>query len=243
MTPRAASSVSAAATRPISADRTDAWRRQLSGPEVATIEHVHEAFMAKFQYAPVGGPLSPWRWSKLAVKAAYWQYHRWRNRRVPQWALTALERAGEVSDRSLVDPFTVHPRPTVREAAGDTLDGLDATATAGGGDTTERQAWRYVSGDGAMLDAVGDGDRVDGRLAIAARRRTVRRRVVGRFTGGFTGGFVVDSVRRSVVLWIDHVAFLRGRCPTTHLNPPFSRSVPDGRSMSSRTRRGPQEHA
>ena len=87
MTPTAASSFNAAATRPISADRTDAWRRQLSGPEVATIEHVHEAFMAKFQYAPVGGPLSPWRWSKLAVKAAYWQYHRWRNRRVPQYIL------------------------------------------------------------------------------------------------------------------------------------------------------------
>lgn len=87
MTPAAASSFNAAATRPISSDRTDAWRQHLSGPEAAMIEHVHEAFMAEFRYAPEGGRLSPWRWGELGVKGAYWQYHRWRNRRVPQYIL------------------------------------------------------------------------------------------------------------------------------------------------------------
>lgn len=118
------------------------------------------------------------------------------NRRVPQWALTALERAGEVSDRSLVDPFTVHPRPTVREAAGDTLDGLDATATAGGGDTTERQAWRYVSGDGAMLDAVGDGDRLLAVAAVALRHPSdpVRERARDVLVDYADGGDVADAL-------------------------------------------------
>ena len=87
MTEAAASSFNAAATRPISKDRTDAWRHRLSAAEVAMIEFVHEAFMTEFEYARDGGRLSPWRWSELAVKGAYWQYHRWRNRRVPQYVL------------------------------------------------------------------------------------------------------------------------------------------------------------
>jgi hypothetical protein len=87
MTAAAASSFNTTATRPISKDRTDAWRDHLSGPEVRMIEHIHEAFLTEFGYVPQGGRLSPWRWSELAVKGAYWQYHRRRNRHVPQYML------------------------------------------------------------------------------------------------------------------------------------------------------------
>ena len=87
MTEAAASSFNAAATRPISANRTDAWRHRLSAAEVTMIEHIHEAFMAEFRYEPRDGRLPPWRWAELGVKGSYWQYHRWRNRRVPQYVL------------------------------------------------------------------------------------------------------------------------------------------------------------
>jgi HEAT repeat protein len=120
------------------------------------------------------------------------------NRHVPRWALSALEHVGEASDRSLVDPFTVHPYPMVREAAGDTLDGLDATSTTGGRDTAAGRPWRYVSGGGPVPEAVDGDDRLLATVVVALRHPSdaVRERARDALIDDADGDDVADTLAR-----------------------------------------------
>ena len=72
MVDEAAQSYNRAATRPISTNRTEAWRSALSDDEVAVVERVCQSEMAEFGYVPEGRSLS-WRGAALlALKRAYW---------------------------------------------------------------------------------------------------------------------------------------------------------------------------
>lgn len=87
MTPAASHSFNSTATRPISKSRTDAWTAHLTADEISLIELLNQRSMARFGYRPEGRRPSLSGWGELAWKCAYWQYHHWRNRKVPQYVV------------------------------------------------------------------------------------------------------------------------------------------------------------
>jgi len=76
----AATSFNTNATKPISEDVAQKWKRKLSEDEVAIIEHVCRAQMQVFGYEEVGASLSTRRAVELLVKRLYWHWKCWENR-------------------------------------------------------------------------------------------------------------------------------------------------------------------
>jgi hypothetical protein len=87
MTDAASTSFNAAATRPISTARAHAWSRALPAEEVAVVERITRDSMAAFGYEPQASRVPLRRWPDLALKSAYWRYHHWRNRHIPQYVV------------------------------------------------------------------------------------------------------------------------------------------------------------
>jgi hypothetical protein len=83
----AATDFNAAATRPVSTDRRDAWCHQLTDAEVAIIESICRDEMDAFGYAPRGvGPT----WTSAAeivVKKGYWHWQLWRHRDIRHYTV------------------------------------------------------------------------------------------------------------------------------------------------------------
>ena len=77
----------AAATRPITDDRIDAWKEQLTADQVATVEHICADVMQDFGYAPTGQRPSLAAWGEIAVKQAYWTWQCWRHRHVRHYTV------------------------------------------------------------------------------------------------------------------------------------------------------------
>lgn len=76
----AATSFNAAATRPISDDRVEGWKNDLSSIEVAWIESICAKEMTHFGYTPLNPPCSLKARLVQQAKTAYWHYDMWRNR-------------------------------------------------------------------------------------------------------------------------------------------------------------------
>lgn len=87
MTEAASTSFNATATRPISTDRTDAWLHALTTDEIAVVELLTRRSMATFGYAPQARRAPLRRWAGLALRYAYWRYHHWQNRHIPQYVV------------------------------------------------------------------------------------------------------------------------------------------------------------
>jgi hypothetical protein len=76
----AATGFNANATKPISEDVAQKWKRRLSEDQVAVIEHVCMSHMQLFGYEKVGARLSSRRAVELLIKRAYWRWKCWENR-------------------------------------------------------------------------------------------------------------------------------------------------------------------
>lgn len=87
MKEKAKQSYNAAATRPITDDRIDAWKDQLTLDQVATVEHVCADIMRGFGYAPTGGRPSLATQGRILVKWAYWAWQCWRHRDVRHYTV------------------------------------------------------------------------------------------------------------------------------------------------------------
>jgi hypothetical protein len=91
MKDEAAASFNAAATRPVTTDRVDRWRRVLSDREVALVETVCADEMARHDYRPERPRLR--RRDRLvdalvlAAHAAYWKVQNWRHAEVRHYAV------------------------------------------------------------------------------------------------------------------------------------------------------------
>ncbi len=82
MKAEAASSFNKAATKPISADMLDKWKKHLSSEQVAMVEAVCRREMQEFKYAFSGNRLSVSQRFELVTKKMYWDLQQWRHRRV-----------------------------------------------------------------------------------------------------------------------------------------------------------------
>ncbi|WP_022834684.1 sulfotransferase family protein [Salisaeta longa] len=84
MTPAAARSFNATATRPIAPQRAEAWRDRLSPRDIALVEAISGAVMRPLGYAPDDAPPLPWmaRARRLWPQALYWHWQNWRNRHI-----------------------------------------------------------------------------------------------------------------------------------------------------------------
>lgn len=77
----------AAATRPITDDRVDAWKRQLTVEQVAVVEHVCADVMRDFEYVPTWRRPSLATWGELVGKWVYWIWQCWRHRDVRHYTV------------------------------------------------------------------------------------------------------------------------------------------------------------
>jgi len=83
----AVSSFNAAATRPVTTARIDAWRDQLSERDVAVIEAICAAEMTRHGY-PATSPALPINAQlELGLKAAYWRLQTLRNRHIREYTV------------------------------------------------------------------------------------------------------------------------------------------------------------
>ncbi len=82
MKQEASSSFNKAATKPISADMLDKWKKNLSSGDVVIVETVCKREMRQFGYDFSGERLSVQQWGELLIKDAYWKFQEWRHRRV-----------------------------------------------------------------------------------------------------------------------------------------------------------------
>jgi len=76
----AVTSFNAAATRPISDDRVERWKNDLSPVEVAWIESICAEEMTRFGYTPIARRRPLKALLVQYAKTAYWHYDMWRNR-------------------------------------------------------------------------------------------------------------------------------------------------------------------
>ncbi len=90
MKPSAAATFNAAATRPISADKIDAWKDRLAPAKVGIVERVCAQEMREFGYVPIRRhdalPLNARL--ALALKTAYWHLQCWRRRDIRHYTVT-----------------------------------------------------------------------------------------------------------------------------------------------------------
>lgn len=75
----AASSFNAAATRPVTSDRTEKWKEELSAREVAIIETICASEMQEYGYPSSSCPMQLSDWVGLFVHTSYWTLQQWRN--------------------------------------------------------------------------------------------------------------------------------------------------------------------
>jgi hypothetical protein len=87
MAEEASTSFNAAATRPISASRIEAWRARLTNAEVAIIEAICAEEMTRHHYRPDAGPLSTRQWLRVQAWQLYWAAECWRNRHIRQYTV------------------------------------------------------------------------------------------------------------------------------------------------------------
>lgn len=71
-----------AATRPISSDKLDKWKKKLTRSEIAQIQAVCKKEMAEFGYLVEKSPLNVSVRAELIIKKMYWALQLWRNRDV-----------------------------------------------------------------------------------------------------------------------------------------------------------------
>jgi hypothetical protein len=90
MKEEAANSFNQAATKPISSDRLDAWKKRLSQDAIAKIESVCRQEMEEFGYRAAGGRLRLEDRFELAAKRMYWQWQVWRNRHVRHFTVKSV---------------------------------------------------------------------------------------------------------------------------------------------------------
>jgi hypothetical protein len=83
----AATTFNAAATRPVTASRINAWRSQLSTTELALIEQICAAEMKEHGYAPTGDRLSLKAYVEYLLKLVYWHVQGWRYRAVRHYTV------------------------------------------------------------------------------------------------------------------------------------------------------------
>ncbi len=77
----------ATATRPITGDRVDAWKEQLTADQVATVEHICADVMQDFGYAPAGRRPSLAAQANILTKRAYWAWQCWRHRHIRHYTV------------------------------------------------------------------------------------------------------------------------------------------------------------
>lgn len=80
MEEEAASSFNAAATRPVSPDKIDKWKHQLTAEQVAIVESICTAEMKEFNYSPLGRRPSLSSRVKTLIKKGYWHLQCYRHR-------------------------------------------------------------------------------------------------------------------------------------------------------------------
>jgi hypothetical protein len=87
MKDEAKESYNAAATRPITDDRIDAWEDRLEPEQVATVEYLCADIMNQFGYAPTGRRLTLMRQGRIFVKQLYWAYQCWCHRDIRHYTV------------------------------------------------------------------------------------------------------------------------------------------------------------
>lgn len=89
MKDEAASSFNVAATRPVTSERTEKWREELSPREVAIIESICASEMQEYGYRPSGSPVGLTDRIALFVHIGYWTLQQWRHRNIREFTVKA----------------------------------------------------------------------------------------------------------------------------------------------------------
>ena len=110
MKAEAASSFNKAATKPISAEMLDKWKKHLSSDQVAMVEAVCRKEMQEFNYAFSENSLSLSQRFEYMTKKLYWGLPQWRHRRVRHFTVKS-----EMFARSKKRLSKIAGRPNGRE--------------------------------------------------------------------------------------------------------------------------------
>jgi hypothetical protein len=90
MKEEAAASFNAAATRPVTTDMTEKWKRQLSDRDVAAIETLCRDEMRRYDYRPTGRRLRLSNRLTLWTHTVYWALQQWRHRHEREYTVKSL---------------------------------------------------------------------------------------------------------------------------------------------------------